>query len=164
MALLDKMPGVGMPVSEVPRALRELWKTDEGESPTKFRAVQSNLILHFGLEATESEAKVVLDRALDFARRYPSRLICLCPFRDVDEQLMRGKLFSQCYLAGGSKHPVCCEALMLGYTPDDAEFLEHQIELQLLVKHDLFNKPMSFTTLGFEFEFSQMKKGSVKKK
>ena len=64
MALLDKMPGVGMPVSEVPRALRELWKTDEGESPTKFRAVQSNLILHFGLEATESEAKVVLDRAL----------------------------------------------------------------------------------------------------
>ena len=131
MALLDKMPGVGMPVSEVPRALRELWKTDEGESPTKFRAVQSNLILHFGLEATESEAKIVLDRALDFARRYPSRLICLCPFREADDQLMRGKLFSQCYLAGGSKHPVCCEALMLGYTPEDAEFLEHQISVWL---------------------------------
>ena len=43
MALLDKMPGVGMPVSEVPRALRELWKTDEGESPIKVssRPVQS---------------------------------------------------------------------------------------------------------------------------
>jgi len=131
MALLDKMPGVQMPVSEVPRALRNLWKSDAGESPTKFRAVQSNLILHFGLETTESEAKAVLERALEFARRYPCRLICLCPFQQVGEPLMRGKLFSQCYLAGGSRHPICCEALMLGYTPDDAEFLEHQVSVWL---------------------------------
>ena len=131
MALLDQMPGVAMPVSEVSGALRELWTTDEGEAPTKFRAVQSNLILHFGLATTDSEAKGVLDRALEFARRYPCRLVCLCPSEDAGGGLMRGKLFSQCYLAGRAKHPVCCEALMLGYAPDDAEFLEHQVSVWL---------------------------------
>lgn len=133
MTLLDKLPGVVMPVSEVPDALRELWKSDSdvNTGPTKFRAVQTNLILHFGLETSETEAKGILDRALKFAQRYPCRLICLCPSLEDGASLMRGKLFSQCYLSGDASHPVCCEALMLGYSPEESKFLEHQVSIWL---------------------------------
>jgi hypothetical protein len=133
MTLLDKLPGILMPVSDVPDALRELWKSDpdSGTGPTKFRAVQTNLILHFGLDTSETEAQGILGRALEFAQRYPCRLICLCPSRKDDAHLMRGKLFSQCYLSGGARHPVCCEALMLGYSPEESKFLEHQVSIWL---------------------------------
>jgi len=133
MALLDSLPGVMMPVSEVPEALRDLWRSAPGvdEGPNKFRAIQSNLILHFGLETSGAEAKEALNRALEFAQRYPCRVICLCPTCEDGEHPMRGKLFSQCFLAGGAKHPVCCEALMLGYNPDDSAFLEHQVSIWL---------------------------------
>jgi hypothetical protein len=133
MALLDELPGIMMPVSKVADALRDLWRPDPGSGTesTKFRAVQTNLILHFGLEASETEAQGVLDLALEFAQRYPCRLICLCPSLEDHDHLMRGKLFSQCYLAGGARHPVCCEALMLGYSPEESEFLEHQVSIWL---------------------------------
>ena len=133
MALLDKLPGMLMTVSEIPGAMRDLWKSDpsEGEGATRFRAIQANLVLHLGLETTEAEAGDIFNRALEFAQRHPCRLICLCPSLDDGDQLIRGKLFSQCYLTGGARHPVCCEALMLGYSPDDAEFLEHQVSIWL---------------------------------
>lgn len=137
MSLLDSLPGVGMPVSEVPQALRELWdQTEHGEKDgigiaQNYRAVQSNLILHFGLQTTGEEARCVLDHALVFAQTYPCRIICLCPFERGGEQLLRGKLYSQCSLSGGGGHPVCSEALMLGYQLEDSAFLEHQVSVWL---------------------------------
>ena len=137
MSLLDNLPGVGMPVSEVPQALRELWsQTEHGEKDgigiaQNYRAVQSNLILHFGLKTTGEDARYVLDQALVFAQTYPCRIICLCPFERGGEQLLRGKLYSQCSLSGGGGHPVCSEALMLGYPLEDSAFLEHQVSVWL---------------------------------
>jgi hypothetical protein len=136
MSLLDSLPGLEMPVSEVPGALKDLWsQTEHGENQAQpgenYRAVQSNLILHLGLKTSDQEAREVLEQALKFAERYPCRIICLCPFESSGEQLLRGKLFSQCSLSGGGGHPVCSEALMLGYSLDDSEFLEHQVSIWL---------------------------------
>lgn len=137
MPLLDSLPGVEMPVSEVPGALRELWSQTEHSDISgtgidqNYRAVQSNLILHFGLATGQEEARDILDQALEFAGLYPCRIICLCPADRAGEQLLRGKLYSQCLLSGGGGHPVCSEALMLGYSLEDSQFLEHQVSIWL---------------------------------
>jgi hypothetical protein len=126
-----------MPVSKVPDALRDLWSQTEHGDPSgsgivhNYRAVQSNLILHFGLRTQRDEARNILDHALEFAGRYPCRIICLCPSERAGEHLLRGKLFSQCLLSGGGGHPVCSEALMLGYSLEDSRFLEHQVSIWL---------------------------------
>ena len=126
-----------MPVSEVPGALRELWSQTEHADISgtgidqNYRAVQSNLILHFGLQTEPEEACSILDQALEFAGLHPCRIICLCPSDRAGEQLLRGKLFSQCLLSGGGGHPVCSEALMLGYSVEDSQFLEHQVSIWL---------------------------------
>lgn len=136
MSLLDSLPGLEMPVSEVPDALRDLWsQTEHGDDTTQpeenYRAVQSNLILHLGLTTSNEEAREVLEHALKFAERYPCRIICLCPFDRGGEQLLRGKLHSQCSISSGGGYPVCSEALMLGYSLNDSAFLEHQVSVWL---------------------------------
>ena len=136
MSLLDSLPGLEMPVSEVPGALRDLWsQTEHGEDNSQtgenYRAVQSNLILHLGLKTSDEEAREVLEHALKFAERYPCRIICLCPFEKDGEQLLRGKLYSQCSISSGGGYPVCSEALMLGYSLEDSAFLEHQVSVWL---------------------------------
>lgn len=134
--LLDALPGLRMPVDEVTRMLRHMWDGDpkEGAHPvSSFRASQMNLILHFGLETSAAEARARFDSAIAFAQRYPCRIIVLCPEGAAtrkDERL-EGKLFSQCYVGKSLHDFCCCEALVLGYSVDDARFLESQVSLWL---------------------------------
>ncbi len=136
--LIDYFPGLPMPVSEVSRMLAEMWdgvQADGTPPPSDFRASQMNLVLHFGLRTSEEEARRVFDTAIDFAQRYPCRIIVLAPREEApDEQTeepLSGKLFSQCYIGPSLRELCCCEALILNYPLRTAELIDHAVSLWL---------------------------------
>ena len=44
---------------------------------------------------------------------------------------MRAKLFSQCYIGDSHREMCCCEALLLGYEPDNCGYLANQVSVWL---------------------------------
>ncbi|MEX0322010.1 MAG: glucose-6-phosphate dehydrogenase assembly protein OpcA [Puniceicoccaceae bacterium] len=157
--IFDKLPGVLMSVESVTDTLRHMWDMDSGAdtNPTDFRASQLNLILHFGMTTTPEEAVETFDTAIRFAQRYPCRIVVLCPFDESrSDEEFEGKLFSQCYIGKDMRDLCCCEALILGYSPEQSDFLENQVsiwlESDLPVYHWLHRVPaerVSHNYLGF---------------
>ncbi len=134
MSLLEALPGIPTPVSDVTRALAQLWQGDAGaHAPSEFRASQMNLILHFGLKTEKEEAIKTFTSALHFSQRYPCRIIVLCPTSELpnSEAVLEGKLYSQCFIGEGKGEMCCCEALMLGYRTNASRFLEDQVSIWL---------------------------------
>ncbi|MGF1449301.1 MAG: glucose-6-phosphate dehydrogenase assembly protein OpcA [Opitutales bacterium] len=138
MALLfETLPGQEMPMPQVESALAKMWAVEREAPgidalPSEYRASQMNLILHFGLETEEAEANALFQTALGFARRYPCRIVVLCPSDEGDaEPHHRAKLFSQCYVGRGLRQRTCCEALMLRYHLHEADFLDNMVSIWL---------------------------------
>ena len=129
--LIDVLPGIDLPVGEVTERLERMWESDAADSPSAFRASQMNVVLHFGWEVTAEEAIERFEALLKFAQRYPSRIIVLCPARSITDGSMRAKLFSQCYIGDSHREMCCCEALLLGYQPDNCGFLANQVSVWL---------------------------------
>ncbi len=135
MALIDTLPGMRMPVSDVIPTLAQMWRPGdpaEAENPTEFHASKLNLILHFGLETTGQEALEIFQTAIQFSINHPSRIIVLCPVETHrGEEILEGKLFSQCFLGPGKRNVSCCDALILGYPTAESGFLENQVSIWL---------------------------------
>lgn len=133
--LLNALPGIRLPVESVTDTLHHMWDVQKGEfgqSQSEFRASQMNLILHFGLDTSEEEAQLQFDTAIQFAQRYPCRIIVLCPAQPGHiEDLLEAKLFSQCYIGSHLRDLCCCEALILGYSIEESHSLESQVSLWL---------------------------------
>ena len=108
-----------------------MWESDALDSPSAFRASQMNVVLHFGWEVTAEQAQERFNALLTFAQRYPSRIIVLCPSRAITDGSMRAKLFSQCYIGDSHREMCCCEALLLGYEPDNCGYLANQVSVWL---------------------------------
>jgi hypothetical protein len=108
-----------------------MWEGDATGSPSAFRASQMNVVLHFGMEVTAAEAHERFEAALTFAQRYPSRIIVLCPSSEITDGSMQAKLFSQCYIGDSHREMCCCEALILGYQPENCGFLANQVSVWL---------------------------------
>jgi hypothetical protein len=123
-----------MSVEEVTQTLRHMWdpESDSEDHRMDFRASQMNLILHFGLETSEEEAHAEFNTAIRFAQKYPCRIVVLCPGgQPTGEVEFEGKLFSQCYIGSHFRDVCCCEALILGYSPEQSDFLESQVSIWL---------------------------------
>lgn len=129
--LIDELPGVPMPVADVTTSLQTMWQGGEAGSPSEFRASQMNVVLHFGWEVSGDEARERFGALIEFAQRYPSRIIVLCPARSISDGSMAAKLFTQCYIGESHREMCCCEALMLSYQPDDCGFLGNQVSVWL---------------------------------
>lgn len=132
--LIDVLPGVSMSVNDVTQTLRHMWDSEEmtGGGRLDFRASQMNVILHFGLETTADEALAQFNVAIHFAQKYPCRIVVLCPAEETrGEAEFEGKLFSQCYIGKNMRDLCCCEALILGYSPEQSDFLENQVSIWL---------------------------------
>lgn len=134
-SILDSLPGLSMPVSDVTKMVSTMWESnvaDGGVSVSDYRASQMNLVLHFGLKTTAKEAVERFEIAIQFAQRYPCRIIVLCPETDADcSQPLNGKLFTQCFVGSNLREQCCCEALMLGYPLETSDLLAHQVSLWL---------------------------------
>ena len=129
--LIDVLPGLDLPVGEVTNRLERMWESDATGSPSAFRASQMNVVLHFGWGVSAEEAHARFEAALTFAQRYPSRIIVLCPSRAITDGSMRAKLFSQCYIGDSHREMCCCEALILGYQPENCGYLANQVSVWL---------------------------------
>jgi hypothetical protein len=133
--IFASLPGLPMPVAEVTTALAHMWDAapgTDGRPPADFRASQMNLVLHFGVATEADEGQRLFASTLALARRYPCRIIVLCPAPDADGQRQfQAKLFSQCYIGPQQRDYCCCEALILGYDRAEADFLESQVSLWL---------------------------------
>lgn len=129
--LIDELPGLDLPVGDVTDRLELMWESDATNSPSAFRASQMNVVLHFGLVVTAEQAQERFTTLLTFAQRYPSRIIVLCPSRSIKDGSMRAKLFSQCYIGDSHREMCCCEALLLGYEPDNCGYLANQVSVWL---------------------------------
>ena len=121
-----------MPVTEINKKLSEIWKTDIGEMEEESHASQMNVILHFGVKTTEEEALEYFEASIKFSQVYPARLIVLCPSEEnKSEMKLDAKFFFQCYVGRSHRKRCCCEALMLGYDPDESQFLKNQVAVWL---------------------------------
>lgn len=129
--LIDELPGIALPVGEVTHRLNTMWEAEAGGSPSEFRASQMNVVLHLGQEVSADEALERFHQLIEFAQRYPSRIILLCPSRSKHGGSMQAKLFSQCYIGDSHREMCCCEALILGYQPADCGFLGNQVSVWL---------------------------------
>ncbi len=133
-SVLESLPGITLPIAEVNRQLGNMWQPGrEGSgAPSEFRASQMNLILHFGVQTTNADARSCFDAAISFSQRYPSRIIVLCPEQqESGGRFLEGKLFAQCYIGHTPRTMCCCEALMLGYPPGESGDIENQISIWL---------------------------------
>ena len=129
--IIDELPGVSMSVDAVTETLRHMWDSGQpGGGPMDFRASQLNLILHFGLTTRVDEARCQFESAIRFAQRYPCRIVVLCPDAAGGGNF-EGKLFSQCYIGKHLRDLCCCEALILGYSPEQSDYLENQVSVWL---------------------------------
>lgn len=129
--LIDALPGIELPVGEVTARLATMWDGGPSSSANEFRASQMNVVLHFGLDVTPSEAHERFETVLHFAQRYPSRIIVLCPSRETGDGSMSAKLFSQCYIGESHREMCCCEALLLSYKSEDCGYLANQVSVWL---------------------------------
>lgn len=130
-AIINELPGIALPVAEVARRLNTMWEAGAGGSPSEFRASQMNVVLHLGAEVTAAEALGRFHALIQFAQRYPCRIIVLCPGSLQPDGAMRAKLFSQCYIGDSHREMCCCEALILEFQPGECGFLGNQVSVWL---------------------------------
>ena len=133
--IFDTLPGIQLPISEISKQLRDMWKGEEdahAAAPSEFRASQLNLIIHFGPETVLSEAESIFSSAIEFTQKHPGRIIVLCPTNECGlADALNGKLFTQCYIGESQREMCCCEALMLEYCPDEPRSLFNQVSVWL---------------------------------
>ncbi len=137
--IFSALPGLEVPVADVQTALSRMWESPPGtggQEPEEFRASQMNLILHLGRRASVQEAHDLFMGVLRFARRYPCRIILLCPEeKGRQDTLMTLKVFAECYIGKTRRDRSCCEALILAYPGGSKDFLENQVSI--LLENDL---------------------------
>ncbi len=136
-AIFDALPGIEVPVGAIAKRLGELW-TDAGASgaPTieadDAKATQVNFVLHLGLNTTAEDAAAQFKTVEEFSKRYPSRIVVLCPLHDDDPATeMRAKIYGECFLGKSKSDKRCVEFVMLSYPRSARPFLESQVSICL---------------------------------
>lgn len=134
-SLIDTLPGISLPVSQVMDAIARMWEFDSPNQDNKysqFRATQMNLILHFGSSTAPKDALKQFKSAIDIAQYYPCRIVVLCPNTNLkEEHILTAKLYSQCYVGETLKDTNCCEALIISYLENETTFLNNQVSIWL---------------------------------
>jgi len=96
------------------------------------KATQVNFVLHLGFNTSASDAAVQFGTVVAFARRYPSRVVVLCPMPDEAEGTeIRAKVYGECTLGKSKSDKRCCEFVMLSYTRKARPYLEDQVSICL---------------------------------
>jgi hypothetical protein len=135
--VFDTLPGIDVPVDAIAKRFAEMWTqtaADGRPAPEAddARATQVNFVLHLGLNTTPEDAEKQFEVVVNFSRRYPSRVVVLCPLHsDVPEPTMRAKIFGECFLGKSKTDKRCVEFVMLSYSCAARPFLENQVSICL---------------------------------
>ena len=136
-AIFDALPGFEVPVGAISKRLAELWSDPaEAGGPTiaadDAKATQVNFVLHLGLHTTAEDAAVQFRTVEEFSKRYPSRIVVLCPLsNDNGTTEMRAKIHGECFFGKSKSDKRCVEFVMLSYPRVARKFLESQVSICL---------------------------------
>lgn len=131
-SIFDALPGQETPVGAISKNLARMWANDERASAKPgedSKATQVNFVLHLGLHTTPSDAISQFQTAVRFSKRYPCRVVVLCPTREeeVKEPTIRAKIFGECHPGKTRGDLRCCEFVILNYPTAARVFLENQV-------------------------------------
>jgi len=135
--IFDALPGIDVPVDAIAKQFAQMWTDTAADGRPRLevddaKATQVNFVLHLGLNTTPEDAVQQFDTVVKFSRRYPSRIVVLCPLHaDVPEPLMRAKIFGECFFGKSKSDKRCVEFVMLSYSRAARPFLENQVSICL---------------------------------
>ncbi|WP_221029177.1 glucose-6-phosphate dehydrogenase assembly protein OpcA [Actomonas aquatica] len=135
--VFESLPGAEVSVSDIKHSLNKLWEdaTKTGSAapaPNTVRAMQMNFVLHFGFATDPDDALAQFETIKKFARRYPCRVVVLCPLKEDDGvEEMRAKVYGECFLGKSKSDTRCVEFVMLSYPLKLRRFLESQVSVCL---------------------------------
>ncbi len=135
-SIFDALPGQETPVGAISKNLARMWATD-GRAELKpgedSKATQVNFVLHLGMHTTAEDALAQFQVAVNFSRRYPCRVVVLCPARDEAAAggELRAKIYGECHPGKMRGDLRCCEFVILSYPTEARRFLENQVSICL---------------------------------
>ncbi len=135
-SIFDALPGQETPVGAISKNLARMWATDEraeSKAGEDAKATQVNFVLHLGLHTTPPDALAQFQTAVRFSRRYPCRVVVLCPTREENAQdaTIRAKIYGECHPGKTRGDLRCCEFVILHYPTAARVFLENQVSICL---------------------------------
>jgi hypothetical protein len=136
-SIFDALPGQETPVGAISKNLARLWASAAVAAPGDVRpgddakATQVNFVLHLGMYTTPEDALAQFQTAVRFSRRYPCRVVVLCPNRDEQNRdgELRAKVYGECHPGKTRGDLRCCEFVMLSYPSSARRFLENQVSI-----------------------------------
>ena len=136
--IFDTLPGIEVPVGEITKRLADMW-TDSAANgkpapaTDDAKATQVNFVLHLGLNTSPEDAERQFQTVVRFSRRYPSRIVVLCPQNEEAGRgtEMRAKIYGECHLGKSKTDKRCVEFVMLSYPRAARRFLESQVSICL---------------------------------
>jgi hypothetical protein len=135
--IFDALPGIEVPVDSISKGLARMWEGNASEgrpSPAteQAKATQVNFVLHLGLKTQPADAVHQFEIAVRFSRRYPCRVVVLCPLGEESRAKdMRAKVYGECTIGTSKDDTRCCEFVMLSYPRSARAFLESQVSICL---------------------------------
>lgn len=136
-AVFNALPGIEVPVGAISKSLAKMWETTAAEGKPApeaetGKATQVNLVLHLGFATTPADAIEQFQTTVRFSRRYPCRVVVLCPLPlENSATEMRAKIYGECHLGKSKGDTRCCEFVMLSYPQSARRFLESQVTVCL---------------------------------
>lgn len=153
--IFEALPGIEVPVGGIAKGLAQMWANNaasgqpspEGEDA---KAMQVNFVLHLGLNSTPEDAARQFEIVVKFSRRYPSRIVVLCPRTNEDSAApeMRAKIYGECFLGRSKSDKRCVEFVMLSYSKSARPYLENQVSTALSTDLPLYYWAHRFSASG----------------
>lgn len=151
--IFNALPGEEVPVGGISRALARMWAGGEEPAPGKpntgdsAKATQVNFVLHLGYFTTAEDATRQFQTAVEFSRRYPCRVVVLCPMRKEEGgQEFRAKIYGECTPGKTKGDMRCCEFVMLSYPIASRRYLENQVSVCLSADIPLYYWAHNFSS------------------
>jgi hypothetical protein len=150
-SIFDALPGQETPVGAISKNLARMWATDEraaAKPGEDSKATQVNFVLHLGIHTTEEDALAQFQTAVRFSKRYPCRVVVLCPIRDenVKDGELRAKIYGECHPGKTRGDLRCCEFVVLSYPVAARQFLENQVSICLSTDLPLYYWAHNFSS------------------
>jgi len=136
-AIFEAIPGIEVPVGSISTGLAKMWEyaASEGRSAPDgehAKAIEVNLVLHLGFGTDAKDAASQFETTVKFSRRYPSRVVILCPLLDdTGAKEMRAKVYGECSIGKSPDDTRCCEFVVLSYPRLARPYLESQVSICL---------------------------------
>lgn len=152
--VFDALPGIEVPVDSIKKSLAGMWDATAkagGPAPAAddVKATQMNFVVHFGFATTTEDATAQFQTMLRFSKRYPSRVVVLCPLAEErTEKEFRAKIYGECFLGKSKGDTRCVEFVMLSYPVAARRYLEDQVSVCLSTDLPLYYWAHRFSASG----------------